>query len=495
MSRDSREPRDTLFPVATPKTPDRIGQLVNERYEIREVIGRGGQGLVYHAFDRWIAREVALKVLGSKTAREPHMVERLMREQQALMALKGTAAVELLDVCRGLDGELCLVMELLVGTDLDDHLFLLEQRGERLSLAEVVEIFEPIVSTLETAHAAGILHRDLKPANIFLLETGKVRLLDFGMARLKNAAPLTAAGTIMGSPSFMAPEAWRGISDLVDQRADVYSLGVILFRVLSGDLPFGGDTLKEKFLNSTTRERPSLHQRRPDLPRAVDEWVALALALDREERFGNVRALWNAFLKACRIESQRPGARGSFWAAAKQAMKKLAAPGAAPAQPTARSEASSITRHLLARSAFQVAPPAPLGPVAPPTAPKKPPHPAPSSAPSVNRFEARRAPTLALSVDRQRPDATIELRDEDLLVSSAPPEPPRAVDKTICLTDADLFVEAPPPSLPARAVDASIGLSDAELTSEGTLPDAPAPVAPAGPPPPPSREGGNAGKP
>jgi serine/threonine protein kinase len=209
--------------VAKPKTPDRIGQVISQRYEIVDVIGRGGQGLVYRAADSWTRRDVAIKVLGSKAAREPQMVERLMREQQALYALKGTAAVELLDVCRGLDGELCLVMELLVGTDLDDHLYGLEQRGERLELSRVAEIFDPIVSTLETAHDAGILHRDLKPANIFLLESGDVRLLDFGMARLKNAAPLTAAGTIMGSPSFMAPEAWRGLSDLVDQRADVYS--------------------------------------------------------------------------------------------------------------------------------------------------------------------------------------------------------------------------------------------------------------------------------
>ena len=151
--------------------PDRIGQLIGARYDLLQVIGRGGQGMVYRAFDRWTKRAVALKVLGSKAAREPQVVERLMREQQAMSVLKGTAAVELFDVCRGPDRELCLVMELLKGRDLDEQLYALMQRREYLPLARVGEIFDPIVSTLEVAHAAGILHRDLKPANIFVLDS------------------------------------------------------------------------------------------------------------------------------------------------------------------------------------------------------------------------------------------------------------------------------------------------------------------------------------
>lgn len=338
------------------KLQDRSGEVVGQRYELIEVIGRGGQGTVYRASDRWMQRGVAVKVLGAKAVREPHALERLMREQQAMSALKGTAAVELFDVFRGDADELCLVMELLKGMDLDDYLFTIELRNERMPLDRVLQIFEPIVRTLETAHAAGILHRDLKPANIFLLDAGGVRLLDFGLARLKQSAPLTAAGTVMGSPSFMAPEAWQGVSDLMDARADVYSLGVILFRVLSGKLPFAGTSMQEKFVNATTGVRPSLLKFRPDLPATADGWVMHALALDREQRFANVRALWNAFEATFRTDQGRSGVRPSFWAAAKGAVQKwVGGSQAAPPTVSALSVSElSFTRDALARSAYRI---------------------------------------------------------------------------------------------------------------------------------------------
>ncbi len=394
------------------KAPDRIGQIIGQRYELSSVIGRGGQGTVYAAQDRWMSRRVAVKILGSKAAREPHMLERLMREQQAMTVLKGTSAVELFDVCRGNGGELCLVMEILTGQDLDEYLYALEQRRERMSLQRVAEIFDPIVNTLETAHAAGILHRDLKPANIFLMEGGGVRLLDFGMARLKKSAPLTAAGTVMGSPSFMAPEAWTGVSDLLDQRADVYALGVILFLVLAGELPFSGESLKEKFLNTTTGVRPSLLKYRPDLPRDADEWVTLALAIDREQRFANVRALWSAFLAVFHIELPNLGSRESLWAVAKGAVQKLVrgsqpAVPAPPAAPAPTSNEPSFAREALARSVFRTVTP----------------------------------------TDESVPETTLELGDEDLVPAGPPPRKPAAppaAEKTLSMSDADIVFEPSP---------------------------------------------------
>jgi eukaryotic-like serine/threonine-protein kinase len=398
--------------------------MINDRYEALDVLGRGGQGVVYRGRDRWMDREVAIKVLGSKAARAPQVAERLMREQQALSALKGTAAVEVLDICRGKDGELCLVMELLTGTDLENHLYALEERKELIAPAEVAEIFDPIVDTLEVAHNAGIVHRDLKPANVFLLESGGVRLLDFGMARLRKGAPLTAAGTVMGSPSFMAPEAWKGQSELVDHRADLYSLGVILFRVLAGELPFSGASLQQKFLGTTSSARPSLVAKRPDLPPDADEWVTVALAIDREQRFQTVRALWNAFLTALDVESpkRRPW-RASLWAAAKQAVKTVA--GSAEKQPPDRPRLEpsgdrrepSFGAEALARSM--------MAPLTPPLRDSD------ASAPRPKPVPRRPAPAV---------ETTLELTDSDLAHVTGPSVQPGSVEKTLELDDADLHL-------------------------------------------------------
>lgn len=305
------------------KKPILIGQVIAQRYELLAVIGRGGQGTVYRAFDRWMGRAVAVKVLGASAARDATALERLMREQQAMHALRGTSAVEVVDTCRHSAGEICLVMELLIGEDLDQYLDDLARRNRRVSINRIVDIIEPVVSTLETAHASGIMHRDLKPANIFLVQGGGVRLLDFGLARLKNAVPLTAAGTVVGSPSFMAPEAWSGLSDFMDERADVYSLGVILFLMMAGELPFPGRSVQEKYLSTTTGRRASLLQLRPDLPRGVEEWASLALARDREQRFQNVTALWSAFLATFELRRGRAGRPETAWGGAVGALRRI----------------------------------------------------------------------------------------------------------------------------------------------------------------------------
>lgn len=403
-----------------------MGRSINERYEAFDVLGRGGQGVVYRALDRWTAREVAVKVLASKAAREPQTAERLIREQRALSALKGTAAVEVLDICRGNEGELCLVMELLKGKDLESHLYEVEDRNERIPLSRIAEIFDPIVDTLETAHDTGILHRDLKPANVFLLEDGSVRLLDFGMARLVKAAPLTAAGTVMGSPSFMAPEAWSGQSELVDQRADVYSLGVILFRVLAGDLPFAGTSLQQKFLGATRAVRPSLVAKRPDLPREADDWVAVALAIDREQRFRNVRALWSSFLRTFDVKRpKRPDASSSLWALAKHAVRRMAGAAEAPSAAGAQSPEPALLEpsfgtEALARSVLHWGAPVPLAPDAKASAPRQ------------------KQPSRAAAPPSSAVERTLELTESDLV--AMPPTAPSAavVEKTLELEEDDL---------------------------------------------------------
>ena len=269
-------------------------KVIDNRYELLAIIGKGGHGIVYRALDREAGVEVAIKFLHDSVAVDPQYNIRMLREAQVMAALAGTSAIRVHGLRTTPHGALYLVMELLHGEDLDDYLLRLESTSQKLSPHEMFELLDPIVDTLEAAHTRGIVHRDLKPGNIFVLESGGVRLLDFGLAKVLAASPLTSDGMIAGSPSYIAPEVWKGNPRVLDQRIDVYSLGAIVYRALSGKVPFGGRTLLEKFQLATTGERPSLSVERPDLPPLIDDWVAMALAIDPDLRFCRVRGMWNA---------------------------------------------------------------------------------------------------------------------------------------------------------------------------------------------------------
>ncbi|MEB2313499.1 MAG: serine/threonine-protein kinase [Sorangiineae bacterium] len=286
---------------------DDTGQLIAGRYRLEQVVGRGGHSVVYRARDLEGGRDVAVKVLHESIAEDPEYTVRMVREQRVTAALTGTAAVRVLSLRTNARGVVCLVMELLEGQDLDEYLAACEARGERLSVAELVRLLGPIVDTLELAHLRGIVHRDLKPGNLFVLsERRGVRLLDFGLAKAPGARALTRDGMLIGSPSYIAPEIWRGELD-ADERLDVYSLGAIIFRALAGRVPFEGATLREKLTLVTSAPRPSLCALRPDLPSEVDEWVAQALAVEQGERFRRVRAMWNALAVA--LDAAEPSER------------------------------------------------------------------------------------------------------------------------------------------------------------------------------------------
>jgi len=261
--------------------------LVADRYFVGAVVGRGGYGMVCRGVDRKTGQPVALKMLSPEAGRDPDVVERMLREQQALVALTGTCAVTAIDLCRLESGAPCLVMEWLEGQDLEQQLAAWEAAGQRGSSELLLSLLAPITDTLERAHGIGIVHRDIKPANIFLTSgaTPGARLLDFGLARMRSAAPLTAAGMVMGSPSYIAPETWRGNSAEIDARADLFSLGVIVFRWLTGKLPFDAPDLVGKMLAVTGGPRPSAVALNPALPRSVDAWVMRALAIDPKDRF------------------------------------------------------------------------------------------------------------------------------------------------------------------------------------------------------------------
>jgi len=279
---------------------NRSGQVIGGRYKLVGLIDKGGQGAVYRALDLVDGQDLAIKVLADQGAKDPTFRERMFREARALASLTGTAAVRVLDQRWSDDGALCLVMELLEGWDLEDHLRRLEAEGQLIAPSELLKLIEPVVSTLEVAHDRGILHRDLKPANIFVLESGGVRLVDFGFAKFVRERRFTADGFIAGSPSYIAPEIWLD-SKHIDHRIDVYSLAAVVFRALAGKPPFSSKDIVEVLKLATRAERPSLHALRPELPTVVDDWVQHALAIDPNERFSRVRAMWTALCLVLRV--------------------------------------------------------------------------------------------------------------------------------------------------------------------------------------------------
>lgn len=290
------------FPSDSPLR-DRSNEIVGGRYRLVAVLDRGGQAAVYRGVDLRMGDEVAIKVLVPPQKVDAAWRERMLREVHALTVLAGTAAVRIYHQVWGDDGALFLIMELLHGANLEACLDAAKERQQQLGFTDLVPIMEPVVSTLETAHAAGILHRDLKPGNIFVQNDGTVRLLDFGFAKFLRMRSVTLAGHIAGSPSYIAPECWKETTESLDQRIDVYGFSAVVFRALAGRPPFIGDGVLQIMRQCSSAPRPSLHALRPDLPPAVDDWVKAALAIERDERFTTVRASWRALSSVLRTKS------------------------------------------------------------------------------------------------------------------------------------------------------------------------------------------------
>ena len=280
----------------------RVGHVVKQRYRLDALVGAGGQGAVYRARDLVDGDEVAVKVLHDEVDRDPTARERLLREAEALMATRGTDALSVLDTGFTPDGRLCLVTELMIGEDLEDALMRREAAGQRFEREELTEVFLPLVTTLERAHAAHIIHRDLKPGNVFLDRSSgrtRVRLMDFGFARFSKLKKLTAAGFVAGSPSYIAPEVLAEAP--ATPLADVYGLSAMMFRAFAGRPPFVAESAVAILRAAMTAPRPSLHALRPDLPAGVDDWVAHGLAASPEERFSTPTATYRALCSVLRV--------------------------------------------------------------------------------------------------------------------------------------------------------------------------------------------------
>lgn len=257
--------------------------------------------MVYRALDYETQSTVAVKVLKNTVAEDSDYSVRLWREAQALRALWGTSVVRIHKFGFDSSGDVYLVMEYLQGETLEERIDRIESRGQRLNGIEVLLLLDPVARALETAHLKGIVHRDVKPSNIFLVSDelgGGVRLMDFGLAKAMGGEEFTQAGMVAGSPSFIAPEIWSGKA--IDHRIDVYSLGAIIFRALTGKVPFESPSMIDLLRAVCRSERPRITAYRPELHPAIDSWTARALAIDPDQRFPYVSAMWMDLISVLR---------------------------------------------------------------------------------------------------------------------------------------------------------------------------------------------------
>src|SRR5262245_43375676 len=265
------------------------------RYEVVAELGQGGMGRVFRVRDREDGRELALKVLQPEHAPRPERADRFRREIAVLAKMEHPAIPRI----HGWGSELYFVSDLVQGVDLKLEI----QRRGTLPVPEACAVVATVADALASAHARGIVHRDVKPNNIMIASDGSVRLLDFGLARGMgiDMAVLTRTGTIIGTPGYMSPEQFEGQD--IDERTDIYSLGVVLFEVLTGRLPFVGQTPIAVAMKHKTEVPPLPRSLRGDLPVWLERLVLHCLRKAPEERLSSMAEL------AAELRRERPAGR------------------------------------------------------------------------------------------------------------------------------------------------------------------------------------------
>ncbi|HEX3686054.1 MAG TPA: protein kinase [Gaiellaceae bacterium] len=280
-----------------------MGELIAERYELEELVGTGGMSSVYRAHDRLLERDVALKVLHEEYTADTDYVERFRREARSVAQLSHPNIVTVID--RGeQDDRQFIVFEYIPGENLKK----LVQRVGPLPEEDAVRLALQIARALGFAHENGLVHRDVKPQNVLLNGDGQAKVTDFGIARsLDVKGGLTQTGTVMGTSDYIAPEQARG--SRVDAQSDIYSLGAVLYELLTGEVPFPGDNFVAVAMRHINEPPPSVRERRPDVSPRLDAVIRRAMAKEPRDRFGSMDELCAELNECLSPETAASGAQ------------------------------------------------------------------------------------------------------------------------------------------------------------------------------------------
>jgi serine/threonine protein kinase len=279
-----------------------VGEVISGRYELEKLVGSGGMSNVFRAHDRLLERTVALKILHEQYTRDEDYVERFRREARAVAQLAHPNIVTVID--RGeQDGRQFIVFEYIDGENLKE----LSSHGP-LDPQDAVRLALQVARALSFAHERGLVHRDVKPQNVLLNDDGQAKVTDFGIARSLDVHGVTQTGTVLGTSDYIAPEQARG--QKVDPKTDIYSLGAVLYELLTGEVPYKGDNFVAVAMRHVNEPPPSVLEHRPDCSLRLDLAIQRAMAKDPDERFESMDDFCSE-LEACLAELDGRGEEGA----------------------------------------------------------------------------------------------------------------------------------------------------------------------------------------
>ena len=273
------------------------GSKINDRYQIIKTLGEGGMANVYLAHDTILDRNVAVKVLRGDLASDEKFVRRFQREALSASSLSHPNIVEMYDVGED-DGQYYIVMEYVDGKTLKQ---VLKQRGH-LSITEVVDIMLQLTDGMAHAHDAYIIHRDIKPQNIMILSNGMIKITDFGVATALNSTQLTQTNSVMGTVHYLPPEQAQGKGSTI--RSDIYSMGIMMYELLTGLVPYKGDNAVEIALKHLKEPLPSVRKQNPSVPQSLENVIIRATAKNPKNRYNDAREM-HEDLKTALDESRK----------------------------------------------------------------------------------------------------------------------------------------------------------------------------------------------